>query len=193
MSVSENISLWKKKSEIDYITLFIPLWLALNAWMKDKYEDLTKDRDLINRLKSSQTSNLGNKFSRLINADDVFKAQFLELHRSLESANLEYDKLPQNLTNTNNKKISFLNSIAEWNDGSPELISVMKASGQHGKIQISDNLWVTNDTKELFAAYIENLYQIRCLLFHGRLKPNLENEKVVRQLYLTLSMVMQEI
>lgn len=189
MSVSENISLWKKKSEVDYITLFIPLWLALNAWMKDKYEEISKDRHLIDKLKSSQTSNLGHKFAKLIVNDNVFKAQFFELHRSLENANLEYDKNYDNY----NKKISFTNCIIDWKNGSPHFNSMIKTKGQHDKIKLGDNFFVTNNRAELFASYIENLYQIRCLLFHGRLKPSPENEKVIKQLYLTLSMIMYEV
>ncbi len=64
MSVSENFSVenfsfWKKKSEIDYIPLFVFLWFALNVWMKNHFEmetpDKTKtsDRNRLDMLKRS--------------------------------------------------------------------------------------------------------------------------------------------
>ena len=39
MSSSKNISLWKKKAEIDYIPIFMSLWLSLNAWMRDRIKE----------------------------------------------------------------------------------------------------------------------------------------------------------
>ena len=57
MSTAENISLWKKKSEIDYMPLFISLWFSLNSWMTDRFEG-ENDRDRLNLLKTYQSSAL---------------------------------------------------------------------------------------------------------------------------------------
>lgn len=195
MSNSENISLWKKKAEIDYIPLFMSLWLSLNAWMKDRYIE-TKDRKLLDLLKSSEGL-LKDKFSSLIDGasatSNTFKGFFSECYRALEDANLQYDKLPQSLENEINKKISFSNCITDWNNGNPSFTSIIRAKSQQGKIEIDTNLWITNDNNQTFAAYIECLYQVRCLLFHGKLTPKHENERVIRAFYLTLSMIMEQV
>ena len=61
-------------------------------------------------------------------------------------------------------------------------------------IALDDDLKVENNPERLFAAYIEIVYQIRCALFHGDLAPTpKENKKVIQHLYLTLSMVMEDI
>jgi len=189
MSASENISLWKKKSEIDYMPLFISLWLAFNAWIKGQFRD-HRDRDLINDCKSISNP-LKDKFSELMDSDDAsgnrFKANLAELERSLANANIPFEKKEWK------KQIGFGNSIIEWNDGNPKCESVLKEKSQRDKIQIDDGLWVDDDYDRLFAAYIEIAYQVRCSLFHGNLSPNEKNERVVKQLYLTLSMIMEKV
>ena len=70
------------------------------------------------------------------------------------------------------------------------------ASDETNKIELNDDLSVENDPERLFAAYMEIVYQIRRSLFHGDLVTTIEdivNKRVVRQLYLTLSMVMEDI
>ncbi len=191
MSSSENISLWKKKAEIDYIPLFMSLWLSLNAWMKDRF-DATKDRELLDLLKSSE-SKLKDKFLKLITGSgaeaNTFKGYFTECYRALENANLQYHKLPSSLQKEKNQKICFSNCITNWDNGKPKLTSIMKTKKQHDKVQIDSDLWVNKDT--VYDAYIECLYQVRCLLFHGHLPPKQENERVVKAFYLTLFMIME--
>ena len=69
MSISEIISRWKQKSEIDYMPLFISLWFSLNAWMKDRFEQ-EKDRDNLKSLKHTNHQ-LSNKFAELIGDQDT--------------------------------------------------------------------------------------------------------------------------
>ena len=61
-------------------------------------------------------------------------------------------------------------------------------------IKLDDHLMVESDSERLFVAYIEIVYQVRCALFHGDLAPTSEeNKRVIQQLYLTLSMIMENI
>ena len=188
VSTSENISLWKKKSEIDYIPLFMSLWLSFNAWTKDRF-NAQKDRDLINLCKLGGHP-LSDKFSELMDADNAsgnrFRGNLAELHRSLANANISPESW-------NNGCISFKNVIIERNDDSPTFVSLLKEENQQNKIKIDTDLYVDNDTEKLFSGYIEITYQIRCFLFHGNLSPKPENERVIKQLYLTLSMMMEKI
>ncbi len=198
MSLSENISFWKKRSEIDYITLFISLWVSLNMWMKSRWE-LGKDRKLINALKRLDNEGLKNQFIDLIRGNDskslTFKGHFGELHSALENANLEYDSRATALQNAASKKVSFSNCIIDWNDGNFELDSVVKKATDPlaSRIEIASNFFVEGNNDRLFAAYIEILYQVRCLLFHGNLWATQENIRVIKHLYLTLSMIMVRI
>ena len=190
MSTSENISLWKKRAEIDYIPPFISLWLSLNAWMRDRFTEKT-DRKRLELLKHNSHP-LSDKFAELIRDQDAngnrFRGNFGELHRALVNANIPYDN-----SRWQGQVISFSSCPIICNGGSSKLESVLKTKSGRGKIKIDDNLWVENDTERLFAAYMEIVYQIRCTLFHGNLAPKPDNERVIRHLYLTLSMIMEHI
>ena len=189
MPVSNNISSWKERAKIDYIPLFISLWLAFNAWIKDRFTS-GRDRNLINDCKSISNP-LKARFSELMDSDDAsgnrFKANLAELHRSLANANIPFERQEWG------KHIRFENSIIEWKDGNPKFESMLKEESQRSKIQIDERLWVDSDSDKLFAAYIEIVYQVRCSLFHGNLSPNEKNERVIKQLYLTLSMIMENV
>ena len=190
MSVSQNISEWKKRSKIDYFPLFISLWLALNAWMKDRCPGQS-DRDRLNSLKLGGYS-VSDRFAELLFAGDsngeLFRANLSELHRALDNARIPYDyrRWP-------NKTISLTNCFTDWNNGNPTFSSVVKRKRQHNKIQLDDEIYVENDVNNLFAFYVEIVYQIRCVLFHGDLEPNRDNERVITQLHITLSMIMERI
>ncbi len=187
MSTSENISLWKKKSEVDYIPLFISLWLSLNAWMRDRFDE-TRDRGRLELLKRGGHS-LSDQFSGLVRGDDArasrFKGSLGELHRALVNANITYEG--------RDNIVSFASCALDWNSGQPSFESVLKERNEQEKLETDNGLWVDNDTARLFAAYMEIVYQIRSALFHGDLSPVDKNERVIRHLYLTLSMVMERV
>lgn len=192
MSTSEENPLWvdwKKRAEIDYIPLFISLWLALNAWMRDGYPEEHDDRGRLNILKMGGNP-LSDRFAELINANDSsgsrFRGSFGALHRALQNANIRYDK-----EQWKDEIISFESCPIDW--AQPELDSVLKEGNQRDKIQIDENLWIDNNSQFVFAAYVEIVYQIRCALFHGQLAPNTDNERVIRHLYITFSMIMEHV
>ena len=211
----ENFSFWKEKSEIDYISLFVFLWFALTVLMKNHFEEetadeketsdktKTSDRNRLDLLKRSGGSLLG-AFSRLIIAQNAngerFRAEFGELHDALAGARIPYDK-----DRWPNRTIDFECCIIDWNNGDPEFESILMleeiddestSPDEMNKIELNDDLCVENDPERLFAAYMEIVYQIRCTLVHVDLDTDIEdtaNKRVVRQLYLTLSIVMEDI
>lgn len=188
MSVSQIISRWKEKAEIDYFPLFISLWFSLNAWMKD-HRLGNNDRCRLNNLKSEDHP-LFDKFTELIYSQDAkgnsFRGNLAELHQALENARISYTQLENGI-------ISFTSCPITWSKKSPNLESVVKTKHQKGKIKIVEGFWVENDIQRLFAAYIEIVYQIRCALFHGDIPPDRDHERVIKQLYLTLSMIMERV
>ena len=123
-----------------------------------------------------------------------FRTNLGELHRALEDANIYYDK-----EKWQDKTITFSNCIIEWEGGSSRFESVIlqrdQSDGEEFEhddgIELEGALYVDNDTGRLFAAYLEIVYQIRNQLFHGALALNSANERVIRHLYITLSMTME--
>lgn len=130
MSMSQIISRWKEKAEIDYFPVFISLWLSLNAWMKDRRLG-NDDRCRLNKLKKERHL-LFDKFTELIYSQDAkgssFRGNFAELHRALENARVHYNQLP-------NEIISFYSCPITWSKKSPMLESVVKTKYQKGKIK----------------------------------------------------------
>ena len=204
MSNPEIIKLWKEKAEIDYIPPFMSLWVSLNAWMKDSFTyDI--ERDGVESLKDSAPLLL-DKFKELIGTQSIngvlFRGYFGELHWALSNVRIPYNIRPAQI-------ISFECCIIDWNHGNPQFDSIL-IEGEADNlsfetpietdeimqetIALDDDLKVENNPERLFAAYIEIVYQIRCALFHGDLAPTPEeNKKVIQHLYLTLSMVMEDI
>lgn len=196
MSVSKTISAWKKRSEVDYIPLFISLWVSLNVWMVNRYEEST-DRKRLNLLKRTGDE-LSSRFSDLLYLENYvgfsFRVNLGELHRALENANIYYNK-----KRWQDKTITFANCAIEWNSGNPRFESVVfqrdqdEEFGHDSGIELEGALSVDSDTDRLFAAYVEIVYQIRNKLLHGELAPNPENERVIRHIYITLSMIMESV
>ena len=96
MSAPEEIPLWidwKNRAEIDYIPLFISLWLSLNAWMRDRFHKADKDRERMELLKGGGHK-LSERFAELIHAKDsngtTFRGSFGELQRALSNAHIPY-------------------------------------------------------------------------------------------------------
>ena len=188
MSISENISLWKQKAEIDYFPLFISLWLSLNAWLNYRFDEHT-ERGRLELLKS-QRNPVFDRFSGLILSNyadgGMFKGNLGELHRALVNANIAYEKYPS-------KIVSLGCCAIDWNNGQPQFESVLKNRSGQNKLKLDIGLWVENDPERLFPAYMEIVYQIRCALFHGNIAPTKQNERMIRHLYLTLSAVMEPV
>ena len=110
-----------------------------------------------------------------------------ELHHAVENARIRYTMLE-------NGFISFNSCPIIWDGASStNLESIIKSKNQRSKIKLDEQLWVEDETGRLFAAYMEIVYQIRCALFHGDLTPGGNHERVIKQLYLTLSMIMERV
>lgn len=179
MSSSDNISKWKEKSQIDYFTLFMPLWLSFNAWYKDKYHWVyTTDRDCINDLKDNTTgtNKIWNKFQSLIWSNDNFKNNLSNLSHALISANLTNDKY--------SLIISFKN--AKLDNTTYENLIVTTKKRWYTYIELPNNVILIDNEEKLYKALLEIIYQVRCILFHGNLTPIEVNNRVIKYLYLIL-------
>lgn len=225
MSNIEIIKLWRQRAEIDYVNLFIPLWLSLIAWIKDGYKDSTKksgknkdyERHQIEWFKSGGHE-LSERFIYLMTDTNdnkqhidkeiaIFRGYFVELHRAFENADITFNRPPKDLKKEINQKVSFKNTILDWLDDDPKFTNITRKiddkpideyeyidaedSTTDDVITFSEDFCIDNNISNAFKAYIENLYQVRCHLFHSSLEPADENERVIRFLYLTLYMIMK--
>ena len=193
MSTSEIISSWKQKSEIDYFSLFFPLWLAFDAWCKDKYGKPTQ-RKCLEALKNDGLNNKTyQKLKTLLQGSDsiseTFKSYLTQLNQALEASPIRYE-----FNGTEEPKtLSFKNGLMDKNANPRAYEDLFRTSGQHNKIELITGIFITDEISKIYRAYIEILYQVRCRLIHGDLSPNKENERLIKYLYLTLKDLMGEI
>ena len=202
-SDNENIRVWKERAAIDYVPPFMNLWLCLNAWMTAKDPKVSGDRNKLNSLKADP-SPLLDRFKGLMGAPDInatlFRSYFAELHWALVYADIRYHHFPDKIVRfdcclidqTANPR-NFESILVQPGEITDTHASFESGDIEQEVIKLDDEVWVEGDTERLFKAYIESVYQVRCNLFHGDLVPDAENHRVIRLLYLTLSMTMEDI
>lgn len=192
MSDSERniVTLWKERAEIDYVSLFMPLWLSLDAWMRDRYIEDT-DRIRLELFKQGGHEIFEEFFTLLFDDStvaNIFRGNLAELHRALEDAKIPYEKDKNNF-------ISF-SCVRDAKTGrKTHYINLLEKAEteQEDKIILAEDIFLTNDESMVFGGFIEILYQIRCALFHGDLKPDEANKRVIKQLYLVMVEIMKRV
>ena len=185
---------WLSKAEVDYFSQFMALWMGFNSWYRSHYSELDKnDRAFIEKLKSdfAGRNQLYSKFNTLIAEDRIkenlrFKSDLESLHYSLNRTNLSY---PKGYCNTG---ISFESALYDYAQRKNHIsyINLIKRSRQPEKIKL-DEVYIASDAEKVFPCLMEILYQIRCLLFHGNLKPTKENHEVIKYCYFVLLALFQ--
>lgn len=112
----------------------------------------------------------------------------------MERTDLEYDG--NNILSTH-AKISLQNALIDFsnksNQSGYENLLLLNAKTKAGKLRRKyegsydfGNLVLISDMNKIFAGIFEIIYQVRCHLVHGSLKPIPENHEVVKYCYLIL-------
>lgn len=185
---------WFSKSQVDYFSSFVTLWLSCNSWYNFHYA-LGSDRDHINKVKSdfTNTNKLYKEFDKLFSGaySKEQKSLFTNielLHYSLNRKVLIAPKLikPLNFDNI------LINYDQKGNNLGYTSIIIKNAKTKTGKLKSAVNgvdlgeIVFINDSKKVFAGLIEIIYQIRCLLVHGDLEPVEETQEIIKYCYLIL-------
>lgn len=193
---------WFNKARIDYHSPFLMLWLSCNSWYNFHYS-LLNDREHINQIKSDTTkqNKLYQEFNDIFNSGDIKKKANLwnsieQLHYALIRANLEYSDNNNNIPagyskfNLENALIDFANKA---NAVAYKNLVIHNAKTKAGKLRKKyanaydlGNLVLIENIPSIFAGLFEIIYQVRCHLVHGSLKPTPENHEVVKYCYLIL-------
>ena len=194
--IPEIATSWRKKSEVDYFPLFVPLWLAFDAWLRANFSPpLSKnrkippsDRERLETLKYDYVNNdTFEKMQGLLvgaNPSGIFKESLLEIEKALLSAPIKY------INDRANRIVSFSTGLVSKAQGKFENlmdVSNLDPNDPDAKIELTSGRFIINDVKKIYRVYLEILYQVRCRFFHGELKPNKDNERIIKYLYLTLS------
>lgn len=189
-SPSNNTARWKELSEVDYFGLFVKNWLAFNSWYKGHHPNLANDRDCIEEVKN--TSDPRNSsftiFNRLMIGSGRDSISLFESLDGLATSLNRVTLLADNAYYTG--QLSFSNALIDKQASLYE--NLIKQQNQRNKIKLGV-VCVTDNIETLFKGVIELEYQIRCLLFHGRLEPTEENHQVVKYAYLVMRSITNEL
>jgi len=190
---------WFSKSQVDYFSSFVSLWLSCNSWYNFHYS-LANDREHINKVKSDFTNT--NKLYKEF--DKLFTGSFTKEQKSL-FANIEllhYSLNRKVLTAPSLiKPLNFENILIDYSQktvatGYSSLI-IKNAKTITGKLKAGVNgvdlgdIVFINDSKKVFAGLFEIIYQVRCLLVHGDLEPTDDNHEIIKYCYLILADLMR--
>ena len=185
---------WFGKSQVDYFSNFVNLWLACNSWYNFHYS-LSNDREHINKVKTdfSNTNKIYKEFKILFNGGLTKEQKSLFsnielLHYSLNRNSL----MPKNFIKSLNFESVLLDysqkaSVSGYGD-----IVVKNAKTLTGKLKTNvkgidlGDIVLVDDDRKVFAGLFEIIYQVRCLLIHGELEPTEENNEVIKYCYLIL-------
>jgi hypothetical protein len=190
---------WFTKSQVDYFSSFVSLWLSCNSWYNFHYS-LANDREHINKVKSDFTNT--NKLYKEF--DKLFTGSFTKEQKSL-FANIEllHYSLNRKVLNAPNlvRPLNFENILIDYSQkavvtGYSNII-IKNAKTKKGNLKagvsgvdLGDIVFI-NDSKKVFAGLFEIIYQIRCLLVHGDLEPTDDNHEIIKYCYLILADLMR--
>ena len=185
---------WFVKSQVDYFSSFISLWLSCNSWYNFHYS-LSNDREHINKVKSD-FSNANKLFKEF---EKVFNGSYTKEQKSLyTNIELLYYSLNRKTLNAPNliRPLNFENVLIDFNQKTVltaySAITIKNAKTITGKLKANVNgidlgdIVLINDSRKVFSGLFEIIYQIRCLLVHGDLEPVEENHEIIKYTYLIL-------
>lgn len=190
---------WFTKSQVDYFSSFVSLWLSCNSWYNFHYS-LANDREHINKVKSDFTNT--NKLFKEF--DKLFTGSFTKEQKSL-FANIEllHYSLNRKILNAPSliRPLNFENILIDYSQKSVasgySSVIIKNAKTKKGNlkagvsgIDLGDIVFI-NDSKKVFAGLFEIIYQIRCLLVHGDLEPTDDNHEIIKYCYLILADLMR--
>ena len=190
---------WFTKSQVDYFSSFLSLWLSCNSWYNFHYS-LANDRDHINKVKCDFT-NVNKLFKEF---DKLFNGSFTKEQKSLfTNIELLHYSLNRKVLNAPNliKPLNFENVLIDYSQKAVPTayteITIKNAKTITGKLKANVNgvdfgdLVFINDSKKVFAGLFEIIYQVRCLLVHGDLEPTEDNHEIIKYCYLILADLMK--
>ncbi len=185
---------WFLKSQVDYFSSFVSLWLSCNSWYNFHYS-LANDRAHINKVKSdfTNTNKLFKEFDKLFTG--VYTKEQKSLFANIEllhySLNRKLLSAPSLL-----KPLNFENVLIDYSqkgDASAYTkITIDNAKTITGKLKSSVNgvdlgeVVLINDSRTVFSGLFEIIYQVRCLLVHGDLEPTDDVHEIIKYCYLIL-------
>lgn len=195
MTRQSNSIEWFEKSQIDYFSIFIKLWLSFNSLYKRIYQNdgLGRvDRRYIEKLKANDNIIKVN-FVRLFSGDieecKEFKMHLQELIKKYDGGLFGGIKITrtENVAPQMNgnplQEISFSDFIHSR--------STQLRRAPNGYVKIG-MMYIRNEPETIWPYYIEIMYMIRNQLVHGEMEPTDENNDIIKHCYFSLDILIKD-
>lgn len=186
---------WYKKSEVDYFSVFMKLWLSFNALYSRMFQGSnfgSNDRKYIEELKNSNNF-LKIKFRSLFDEESPegkeFKVYLMELMRKYDGGLFggkrisKNERLKPQMNGNPLEEISFKKFIHS------RCFQLKRTPRGYAKI---NEMYIRNNTDEIWPYYIEIIYLLRNSLIHGGMEPTEENHEIIKICYHTLNILIED-
>jgi len=199
MAIS-NSKEWYNKSEIDYFSAFLKLWLAFNAFYKRLYQhnaSLNNDRKFIEEIKNNNNI-VKTKFEEYFTNSQSSQAiefrfylsEFIRKYSGVRSGNKSIKKddsisLKPQMNGRVVDEIDFSSFIHSRNNS-------LKNKNIRGFIKI-EHIYIKDDINLIFPFFIEMLYMMRNSLVHGTMEPTDENHQSIKCCYIMLRILIKDL
>jgi hypothetical protein len=159
--MSQHLKLFNK-SEIEFITPFLKLWMSFNSWYKEDMGSQTKDADAINHYKKQ--GKIKDEFLRLFgDTSDVgidFNIAIYNMVSNLKNYDLKY---------INGDRVKYSEDLIYENIDGRSGLDPIYISETKKRFQIP-----SSKKEDLFSQTLNIVYQVRSNLVHGSF--DIENE-----------------
>lgn len=186
---------WFKKSEVDYFSSFVKLWLSFNSLYKNLFQNdnLGKDdRKYIEELKAKDNL-VKRKFKELFEEDSddgkEFRLYLAEFIKTFDGGIFGGKNILRNEVirpQMNGNALNEINFKIFIHPRSPQLKRKHKGYIKIGKYCIKD------EPEEIWPYFMEVLYMVRNQLIHGELEPNDENHKIIKACHIILNLLLKD-
>lgn len=186
---------WFDKSQLDYFSAFITLWLSCNSWYNFHYS-YNKDRENIDEIKkdSGNKNKIFSEFKSLLSQDGTkeqsrFFSNLEQLYYALNGSRIQPDKFLFPLS----FETALIDHSRKNDQNAYECILIKNAKTRTGRLKktvmdcyVMGDIVLVNNPLKIFAGVFEIIYQVRCMLVHGNLSPTHENLEIVKYCYFIL-------
>jgi hypothetical protein len=187
MPTIEGISGWYRSSQIEYFTPFMKLWLSFNAWYKQKYENISTDRDAIEKLKNYQ--DIKDRLKQLITLDSNEAKEFRKY-----LGELVIEIRNESLKDANGRIVCFSNTDLYKNKKLTKSAIDRKMKKGEFIVKLDEQLAITSKVDVVINELLEVIYQIRNYLIHGSFEINDKRAQLlVKNSYIILNLLFKPI
>lgn len=196
MPYQSNSLEWFKKSEVDYFSSFIKLWLSFNALYKISFQNDNLGRDDRRYVEALKTRNnsIKRRFKELFEKDSddgkEFRLYLVEFIKTFDGGIFGGKSIVNNEIIKPQMNGNAVNDISFKDFIHPRNFQLKRTPGGYIKI---GKYYIKDSPNETWSYFVEILYMMRNQLIHGELEPSDENHKTIKACYNVPNLIIKDV